>query len=76
MWKRLRVGIARLLTRGTDCIVVRDSAVGELQKAANELQDYVDRSGALNDSKWIHAWRRVHVYATTIQEKASEAVIP
>ena len=73
MWKRLRVSIARLLMRGTECVVVRRNVVSSLQADASELQEYVAKSGALNDSKWIHAWRRVHALTTKIREKAIES---
>lgn len=75
MFKRLRVGFARLLTRGTECTVVRINVVARLQGAATELQDYVNRSGALNDAGRIHAWRQVYALTAEIREKAIESEV-
>jgi len=66
MWTRLKIWVARWLTRGTDCTVVRANQVNEMLERTLELQNYVEKSGALNDSHWIHAWRRVHGLTTSI----------
>ena len=76
MWKRLRVRIARLLTRGTDCTVVRTSRAINTRRDAIELQDYVEKSGALNDSRWIHAHRRIHSLTTSIVNNAIDSEVP
>lgn len=75
MWKRLRVGIARLLTRGTECTVVRTSTVIKLKNAALALEDYVNRSGALQDSGRIQAWRRVAGLVTEIRNQALDSEV-
>lgn len=72
MWKRLKVWFARALTRGTECTVVRSEYVGRTRGWAIELQEYVERSGALQDSSRIHAWRQVHGLSTQIRNAAAE----
>lgn len=73
--KRIRVGIARLLTKGTDCTVVRQKAIDRMKQSAFELQTYVDKSGALNDTKWIHAWRRVFGLTSEILSNADKTEV-
>ncbi len=75
MLNRLRVRIARLLTRGTECTIVRTHVVNRLQQAATELNDYVNRSGALQDGGRIQAWRRVAGLATEIQNQALDSEV-
>lgn len=75
MLKRLRVGLARILMRGTECAVVRKEYVARVLGLAVELQEYVDRSGALQDSSRIHAWRRVYALSTMIRDQAVKSEV-
>ena len=70
MLERIRVRLARLLTVGTECTVVRNESVEGMRQAALELSNYVDRSGALNDEGRVHAWRRIYALTSEIQAKA------
>ena len=69
MWKRLRIGLASLLTRGTECTIVRRAAVFKVQHAAGDLYDYVNRSGGLQQDARIHAWREIFALATEIRDQ-------
>ena len=75
MRERLRVGLARWLVRGTECTVVRTNVVSRMQQAASELNDYVNRSGGLQDSGRIQAWRRVAGLATEIRNQALDSEV-
>ena len=75
MWERLRVGLARLLTRGTQCTVVRNEYVARAKVWAIELHEYVERSGGLQDSSRIHAWRHVHGLATQIHNQVDRCEV-
>ena len=57
--RRLCVWLAKQLTRKTACIVARRDEVLSLGDAAEELADYVARSGGLQDPRRIKAYRRV-----------------
>ncbi len=59
MIKRFAVWLAKLLTRKTDCVVARRGRVEKLGAAAEELVDYVARSGGLQDPRRVKAYRQV-----------------
>ena len=77
MWQRVRVWLARVLTCGTDCTVIRQKTFNTVISAAVELKQYVERSGALQDSSRIHAWRRVYGLAESVEAGAvNSEVLP
>lgn len=59
MMKRFCVWLAQQLTRKTACAVVRRDEVEQLGELAEELADYVARSGGLQDPRRIKSYRRV-----------------
>lgn len=66
MLQRFRVALARLLTRGTKCTVVRAVVVENMQDTARRLEEYVQRSGGLQDPRRISAWREVFSLSRSI----------
>ena len=57
--KRLSVWLARWLTKGTGCCVVRSSRVESLEGHVADLDSYVENSGGLQDPRRIRAYRYV-----------------
>lgn len=66
MWKRLRVWIARRLMRGTECTVARRNLVGTMQSKANEMREYIQRSGGAQAPDNIRAYRIMFALASEI----------
>lgn len=75
MWKRLKISMAKLLLRRTECTIVRTNALAAVERDAALLREYVDRSGALQDSGRIHAWRHVYALSTQIRDQAIDSEV-
>ena len=56
MLKRFRVWLARWLTRGTECCVVRSNRLESLGKETEDLDRYVTSSGGLQDPRRVRAY--------------------
>ena len=57
--KRFSVWLARWLTRGTECCVVRSSRLEDLGKHTDRLGHYVEDSGGLQDPRRTRAYHVV-----------------
>jgi len=75
MLQRLKIGLARWLTRGTPCTVVRTVVVENMQAEAQKLEDYIQRSGGLQDPRRINAWREVFSMARSIYVDSLEVEV-
>ncbi len=57
--KRLCVWLAGWLIKGTDCCIVRSNNLQSLLRRADDLVDYVEDSGGLQDPRRIRAYRNI-----------------
>lgn len=73
--KRFRGWLANLLVRGTRLTVVRQSIATDLVSRCAALDDYVDRSGALQSPHRIRAYRRVRGETAAARELARQIAI-
>ena len=73
--KRFCVWLANLLTRKTACAVVRRDEVTQLGAAAEDLADYVARSGGLQDPRRIKCYRRVLRGSIEVRNHASAVLV-
>ncbi len=59
MIKRFAVWLARCLTKGTECCVVRSSRLEDLDQHTVKLGRYVESSGGLQDPRRVRAYHVV-----------------
>ena len=59
MIKRFAVWLAKLLTKGTECRVVRSTRLVDLTHHTDTLEFYVNSSGGLQDPRRIRAYQVV-----------------
>lgn len=73
--RRFRVWWAMVLIRGTGLRIVRQGVVNDLRRRCDELDAYVDRSGALQSPHRIRAYRRVRGETAAARELAQQITV-